>query len=381
MANMMDYLDWRGDLTFEQSPFNEVDSLILSQLIYINFDFIVPTKWNDASITIAEAARCYAAQYSEEQTEQFSYMIRSTIPLLHKVAGVPRFATATLSKFEAMIDLENTKQFAAMHVELADGTIFIAYRGTDNTIVGWRENFNMTVSMPVASQFEAVRYLEDTAGDGDKQLRLGGHSKGGNLAVYASVMCRPNMQERIIEVYNHDGPGFDEKTINSPSYQQMLCKIRTIVPQSSIVGLLLEHQEEYTIVQSFASILLQHESFSWEVMGASFVRGESVEKKSEMLDQTLKSWLAKLDKKEKTSFVSALFHIFEVGEIRTIEDLSRAKWRKISQMIRALNESAEYKAALMNALRLLLKEAKQMILSSRAKKEDSTPSDHIHMIE
>lgn len=380
MANIMDYLDWRGDLTLAQSPFNEVDNLILSQLVYINFDYIVPSKWIDAHITIREAAILYFSMYSKEQIEQLSYMVRISIPLLSKLAMSPRFADARLSKFENMIDLDRTKQFAAMHIELDDGSLFVAFRSTDNTIVGWKENFNMSISMPVAAQYEAVCYLEDTAEGRNSLLRLGGHSKGGNLAVYASVMCRPDIKQRIVEVYNHDGPGFDEKMIKSEAYQQMLHKIRTIIPQSSIVGMLLEHEEEYTVVQSNASILVQHEAYSWEVLGNSFVKGESLEKKSEFVDQTLKSWLAGLDKKERTSFVSALFHVFDVGDIRTFEDLSRARWQKINNMIRALNQSSEYKAVLMRALRLLLKEARKVFMASR-KKNDQTESGEIRMLE
>ncbi len=373
MANIMDYLDWRCDLTLAQSPFNEVDSLILSQLVYVNFDYVVPSKWVKASITIKEAAEHYFSRYSSEQLEQFGYIVRITLPLLRRLAFSPRFANARLSKFEHIIDLDRTKQFAAVHIELEDGSVFIAFRGTDNTIVGWKENFNMSISMPVASQYEAVCYLESTTEDIEQLLRLGGHSKGGNLAVYASVMCRTSIKGRIIEVYNHDGPGFDERMIASEAYLQMLTRIRTIIPQSSIVGMLLEHQEEYTVVRSNASILMQHEAYSWEVMGNSFVKGESIEKKSEFLDQTLKSWLANLDKKERTSFVAALFHVFEVGDIRTFEDLSSAKWKKINDMIRALNESVEHKAVLMKALRLLLKEGKKIFMEIR--KKNDPPSD------
>lgn len=380
MANMMDYLDWRGDLTLAQAPFNEVDNLILSQLVYINFEYIVPARWNDAFITIGEAAKRYFALYSEEQMQQLSYVVRISIPLLRKLAQSPRFANAKLCKFESVIDLDRTKQFAAMHIELDDGTIYIAYRGTDNTIVGWKENFNMSISMPVAAQYEAVRYLEDTTEEGEQQLRLGGHSKGGNLAVYAAVMCCAGIKQRIIEVYNNDGPGFDIKMIKTEAYQQLREKIRTIVPQSSIVGMLLEHEEAYIVVQSYVSLLMQHETFSWEVMGSSFVKGENLEKKSELLDITLKSWLGQLDKTQRQQFVSALFHVFEVGDIRTFEDLGRAKWQKINEMIRTLNQSQEYKLVLIKTLKLLLKEARKVFISSGRKKAQPQAQD-VQMLE
>jgi len=375
MANMLDYLDWRGDITLQQAAFNEVDNAILSQLVYINFEYIVPAKWNKESITVHEAAERYFALYSEEQITQLSYLIRSTLPLLRKLAYCSRFANAKLSKFENVIDLDRTKQFAAMHVELDDGSTYIAYRGTDNTIVGWKENFNMTITTPVAAQYEALRYLEDTVAEVEGQLRMGGHSKGGNLAVYSAVKCSHAVKMKIVEVYNNDGPGFDSKMLNSEDYRQMLGRIHTIVPQSSIVGMLLEHEEEYIVVQSYMSILMQHELYSWEVLGSSFVRGEQLEKKSELLDITLKSWLGQLNKTERQQFVSALFHVFEVGDIRTFEDLGRAKWEKINEMIRALNQSQEYKVVLIRTLKLLFKEAKNVILNARRRKKTGTAED------
>ncbi|MHA7965422.1 Mbeg1-like protein [Paenibacillus sp. CAU 1782] len=375
MPNMMDYLDWRGDLTLEQSPFNEVDNLILSQLVYGNVEYIVPAKWSDASITIREASKRYFSTYSEEQIGQISYVNRISVPLLRKLGQCPRFANAKLSKFEKITDLDRVKQFAAMVVELDDGSIFYAYRGTDNTIVGWKENFNMCISTPIAAQYEALRYLEETVGEGDAPLRLGGHSKGGNLAIYAAMMCRADIKDRILQVYNNDGPGFDAKIIKSAPYQQILDRIVTIIPQSSVVGMLLEHEEAYTIVQSNAPLLMQHEAFSWEVMGNAFVKGESVEKKSELLDMTLKSWLGQLDKMQRQQFVSAVFHVFDAGDIRTFEDLGKAKWAKINEMITALNQSPQYKAILVKMLKLLLREGRKAIMSANKRKAKSKPGD------
>lgn len=371
---MMDYLDWRGDITLEHSPFNEVDNVILSQLVYANLDYIVPSKWSDATITIREASEQYFAMYSEEQIQEISYVSRISVPLLRKLAECPRFADIRLSKFEKVTDLDRIKQFAAMRVELGDGSIYYAFRGTDNTIVGWKENFNMLISSPVAAQYEALRYLEDTAGDDDALIRLGGHSKGGNLAVYAAVNCHPSIKGRIIAVYNNDGPGFDEKMIKCDAYQTILDRIVTIVPQSSIVGMLLEHEEAYTVVQCNAPLFMQHEAFSWEVLGNGFVKGESVEKKSELLDMTLKSWLGQLNRGERQQFVTAIFHVFDVGDIRTFEDLGKAKWTRINDMIRALNQTPEYKAVLIRTFRLLLREGRKVFMSSK-KGKAKPPSD------
>ena len=368
MGNILDYLDWRGDQTFDQAPFNEVDNLVLAQLSYVNFDYVVPPEWIEASVTIREAAERYFHLYPEERIQGFGHMLRNSVAVLRKLRHSARFANAKLSKFQNIVDLDRTKQFAAMHVELEDGTVYVAFRGTDSTIVGWKENFNMTVTTPVPAQFEAVRYLEDTAGETALPLRLGGHSKGGNLAAYAAVMCRADVKARIIEAYNNDGPGFDAKIVRSDAYAEIKGRIRTIVPQASVVGMLLEHEEAYAVVRSNQSLLMQHDAFSWEIMGPSFVRAEDIAKESRFVEAALKSWLGQLAKPQREQFVDALFQVFQSADVWSIEDLSRAKWRKVTQLIRALNQSQEHKIVLTKTLKLLFHEGRKIFLSSRSTK-------------
>lgn len=364
MGNILDYLDWRGDLTFNQSPFNEVDNVILSQLSYVNFDHIVPPKGSSADITIAEAAAVYFQQHSEEDIQNYGYLLRSSVGLLKKLANSARFADAKLSQFQNIIDLDETKQFSAVHIKLSDGTVYVAFRGTDETIIGWKENFTMSFQTTIPSQLEAVRYLEDTATTLAFPLRLGGHSKGGNLAVYAAVMCNPDIKARIIEVYNNDGPGFVPEFIRSQPYANIREKIRTIVPKLSIVGMLLEHEDPQMIVKSNQSLIMQHDTFSWEVMGPCFVRVDDVGKESRIIEAALKSWLKELTPPERKAFVDNLFGVFEEIDIWTIDDLNRAKWKNAIQIIRALNQSQEHKIVLANALKRLFKEGRKVISSA-----------------
>jgi len=364
MANMMDYLDWRGDLTLDQSPFNEVDNLILSQLAYLNLDYVVPPAVSGDSVTVREAAERYFAMYDERTVSSRGSLIRVTAALLKKMADSPRFAHARMGKFANVLDFGQMKQFAAVQYWLDDGTIFVAYRGTDHTLVGWKENFHMSFTTPVPSQFEALRYLEDTAGDAGVPLRLGGHSKGGNLAVYAAVMCRPAIRRRILEVYNNDGPGFDARMTKSPEYRSMLGRIRKIVPQTSIVGMLLEHEEEYVVVRSSQNRFMQHDAMSWEVLGPQFVHLDRITEESRMLDMALKSWLRGMSRAERERFVDALFQVFELAEVRSFRDFSQAKWRKARALIKALNQSPENKEILTRTFRLLFREGKRVFLES-----------------
>ena len=363
MSNIMDYLDWRGDLTFEQSPFNEVDNLILAQLVYANFEYIVPSVWSELDITLEEAAQVYFSKYTNEEIEQLTYVVRISIPLFKKMAATNRFREIRLSNFVNIIEIDSTKQFAAICYELTDGTNYIAYRGTDNNIIGWKENFNMSIGTTVPAQFEALTYLEQVAEKQQGLLRIGGHSKGGNLAIYASVMTSDSIKSRIIEIYNNDGPGFDERFTKDGRYETILERIITIVPQFSIVGKLLEHREEYIIVQSNQRMLLQHSAFSWEVLGAKFARAEQAEKTSELVDITLKSWLNQLDRAQRQQFITAVFHLFDSAEIRTLDDLTSAKWKKIREMIKVLNQSKENKLVLTKAFKLLFSEGSKQLLT------------------
>lgn len=365
MGNMLDYLEWRGDLTFEQSPFNEVDNVILSQLSYANFDGIVPPEGSHADISITEAAKQYFDRYSEEQIQYYGYLLRSSVLLFKKLADTERFGDARMSQFQNVINLDETKQFAAMQIKLSDGTVFVAYRGTDDTLIGWKENFHMAFQSTIPAQLEAVRYLEETVKNHAYPLRLGGHSKGGNLAVYAAAMSDPGIQARIMEVYNNDGPGFAAEFFESEAYGSVREKIRTIVPQLSIVGMLLEHEEPQIIVKSSQSLLYQHDTFSWEVKGARFVHVDRVGKESLIIEAALKSWLNQLSPTERKQFVDNLFWIFEGADIRTTDDLTRAKWKSVLQMIRALNQSQEHKIVLARSLKMLFREGRKVIRSAR----------------
>lgn len=367
MGNMLDYIDWRGDLTLAQSPFNEVDNVVLSQLSYVNFDDIVHSTTSEADITIAEAAEHYFSQYSDEVIEGYGFILRYSVYLLRKLASSARFADAKLSHFQNIIDFDETKQFSALHIQLSDQTIYVAYRGTDDTIIGWKENFNMSFLSTIPAQLEAVRYLEDTTQNSVLPLRLGGHSKGGNLAIYAAMMCEPHVKSRIREVYSNDGPGFAPKVMNSDAYISIRNRVRTIVPQLSIVGMLFEHEKPQVIVKSNQSLMLQHDAFSWEVLGTQFVRVDEVGRESRIIEAALRSWMEQLSQSERKQFVDNVFNVFKDANVWSTDDLSRSNWRNVIQVIRALNQSEEHKVVLARSLKILFREGRKVVIAARKK--------------
>ena len=303
--NFLTYLKWRGDLPVKDVPFNEVDALILSELVYIHFDGIVPGVGQEGCITIREANAKYEKSIAREM---FYYKEKEN--LFDVLADSPRFADMTLCNFVNTYDEAAQEQFAAMHINVTPNFTFIAFRGTDSTVVGWREDLNMSFMMPVPAQKSAVEYVEQTAKGLFRKYCFGGHSKGGNLAVYSGVFCNPKLQKKITQIYNFDGPGFNRKMITEETYKRVEDRILTFVPEQSIVGLLMEHEEEYKVVESSTFSILQHEGFSWVIDRDAFVLVDAVDKYSKNFSLTIKAWLAEMSSAERKEFVDAFFDVF-----------------------------------------------------------------------
>lgn len=354
MANMMDYLDWRGDLTLEAAEFNEVDNLILAHLVYVDFAGIVPGPESKEEIYLKEASDLFWKHHTEEEILARVSMTKTAPFLLRKLADTKRFRGARLSGYVNDISDEEQSQFSVVCVRLSDQSLYVAFSGTDSTIVGWRENFNMGFLSATPGQRKAVEYLNRAAGEERAAIRVGGHSKGGNLAVYASVKCMPEIREKIIHVYSNDGPGFNREMIESEEYRRMLPKISTILPESSIVGMLLEHHENFKVVKSSNNGIQQHDAMSWEVRGPSFLYVDKVAAESVFLDETMKKWLYQLNNEEREQIVDTVFSMLEEADIRTVDDFYNSKWKKVQELMKAKSKlPAETQKLFSKALKLL----------------------------
>ncbi|MBO5069054.1 MAG: DUF2974 domain-containing protein [Roseburia sp.] len=341
MANIMDYLDWRGDLSFTASGFNEVDNLILALLAYVELDDIVPGPESEDTITLAEASGLFWKSHSEEEILAKVSMTKSAPFVMRKMAETKRFGNALLSKYVNDISDEEQSQFSVVLVTLEDGSSYIAFSGTDDTIVGWRENFNMGYLAETPGQHKAVEYLNRVVKRDQENIRIGGHSKGGNLSVYAAVKCEPWIQMKILRVFSNDGPGFNREMIESLAYRRMISKIRTILPESSIIGMLLEHQGRCEVVKSSESGIQQHDAMSWEVFGPAFVRAEHVAVQSVLVDEAMKKWLYQLDGEERQQIVESAFSLLEEAKIKTVDDFYHSKWKKLQDILKASTKLPE----------------------------------------
>ena len=365
MANLLDYMDWRGDLTLKQAPFCEVDNLILAELSFLDFSEIVPGPGEGAGITLAQAAeRFFAARPAGEKIDM-GVLVPDDIPeLLRKMAVSNRFSRMKLNGFVNHLDTEKTKQFAALSIETGDGMVYLSFRGTDDTLAGWKEDFMLAYLPEVPAQREAVAYACQMAQQYPRRkLRLGGHSKGGHLAIWAGVFVPANVQRRIVQVWSNDGPGFLKDIRSLPEYRRLVGRIVSIVPKSSVVGMLLNHEENQTIVDSSQTGLLQHDGFSWMVMGDHFVRIESLSRHSKLSDLALKEWVDRMPMEQKARFVEGLFDVLSASGAETLTDLKEDRLKNAAAMIRAMKDmEKDTRDALIYAVKLLFESNFKVLL-------------------
>jgi len=323
MKNMINYVMENGH-SFESKKFNAVDSLVLSQLAYLNFDGVVP---GIADITAPVSIQEVVAVENPDRLFQDVRESKSNRQLLTVFANSPRFRDTKLVFYVNQIDGKAEKQFSAVTYLLSDGTAYIAYRGTDSTFVGWKEDFNMAFISHVPSQKEGVTYLNAVADRISCSLKIGGHSKGGNIAVYSAIKCRRSVQNRITHIFSHDGPGFRDEVFLSDGYLLVKDRINKTLPQSSIIGMLLQHQEKYSVVKSNRIWFMQHDPFSWLIDGDDFQYISSITKSALYMNGTLNQWVNSFDDQKRELFVNTLFQIIQATNATTFYDLT-GDWQK-----------------------------------------------------
>lgn len=343
MANVFDYIRWRGDLSFSQDPPNAVDALIFSSLVYLRFSGSVE-EWPEEPMLLREAAEEFFTLEDKEKRGRNS----NDLKLLRSAADSARFGFTKIVHYRQQFAPEQDTQFAAMTFLLDDGSLMLAFRGTDNTLVGWKEDFNMSFRQTIPSQLLAVEYTREVYQNYVAPMRLCGHSKGGNLAVFAAARSSPMLQNWIMGVYNNDGPGFTNYLMGDPGYRAMVPKIRTYVPQSSIIGLLMEHEEPYTIIHSTQLSLLQHDTFSWEIMGKDFITVEEITEDSRFLNAAIKTWFNEMDNDQRSLLVDTMFSMLESGNVDSAIDIFQP--RNLRKYIKLLGADEKSRGVLSKEL-------------------------------
>ena len=333
MANVFDYLAWRGDIPLTAAPFNEVDSLILSELAYTDFGDIVPQ--NGTGVRLKDAAEAFFAVHDRESVKvSRSYTAKAALLMDGMLSG-DRFRNTVLSHYMNDVDEEKGMQLAAVTFHLDDGTAYVAFRGTDGSLVGWKENFNLSVTSLTEGRLRAVEYLAWAARSVPGPLIVGGHSKGGNLAVFASAFCREDVRDRIVKIYTHDGPGFREEITGTKEYREAARKVISIVPETSVIGQLMEDGYDHRVVRSSAAGLTQHDGLTWQVMRDRFEEAEK-SPASDLVDRTMDDFLGRMDDKERADLTETLFDVLGSTGSRTLSGIGTQGLRSVERIANAV---------------------------------------------
>lgn len=322
MGTILDYLKEYGDYTLEEKPFSEVDSLALCQFTYLKFDGLAPSPCQDGPmVSLKELAeneaydRLYGDErYREDNTALFQGMYHSK-----------RFQNLKVGNYVNQIDLETETQFSAVTFLLPNGVSYVAYRGTDETIVGWKEDLNLAFSEPVRGQRMAVDYLEKTAQGIEGSFYVGGHSKGGNFATFACMKCEASVRRRILAIYDHDGPGFRPEVKFQGAYDEIKDRIHKTVPRSSLVGMLLYSEGAYSVVESKTIGLAQHNPYTWLVREDGFQKVDGLYAGRKFLDEALNQWILSLPQEQMHIFVDTFYQIVLASETDNLIDFT-ANW-------------------------------------------------------
>lgn len=333
MDNLLSYVDRVGQISLDQLPLGEVDLAAFSQLVYVPLDEVVLPQEH---ITLEAAAQGLAGY--KDTTKVYEIFLRKRLELLQAMAAAPRWAGLLLSAYVNERSLEDEKQFCAMTLWLPDGSRAVAFKGTDASLVGWKEDFNMSFESPVSAQQAAVAYLHTAAAVDDAPLVLLGHSKGGNLAVWAAAFCEDSVRARILSVHSFDGPGLMERDTRTQGYLALGERIYSYLPQGSLVGILMNQHKPYRVVKSRAVSLFQHDLFSWEVEPDAhrFTLMEELSRTSRIMDETLDEWLHGMTLDERRLFCDSVYGVLTAGELETLTDLVNPGLQSARRMLHAM---------------------------------------------
>ncbi len=368
MATILDYINWRGDLTLSQDPFNEVDNVLLAMLSYVDFGGIVPGVEEEGAICLREAAEIYEKRCGEdlspERLPERLSTIRTAPIVMNQMSRTKRFEDMLLRKYVDQVSKKKSLQFSAMEILTGDGTSYISYRGTDDTLVGWKEDFYLSFEV-VPAEKNAIEYLDRIQAGRETPLRVGGHSKGGHLAVYASAFCKEQVRERIQKIYNNDGPGFHESLVESPELMRIRERICKLIPDTSIAGMLMWDTVKPQVLHSGAKLTLQHNPINWQVDVTSFERCEELSKQGKMINRAMDQWLRETEPQQRREFTDALFDALDAAGFRELSALSEGGFRTIMAMRPQMKKMDERNTKILEELfKLLFAQVKDELAES-----------------
>ncbi|MDQ0221599.1 DUF2974 domain-containing protein [Streptococcus moroccensis] len=306
MSNLIQYVHETAHLNFYDLEPNEVDALVLTELSYLPFEDIVSPDFT--KVRLFEVTERYFTKHGNKPTSVIVHQNR--LNLLKAVAQSKRYKNIKVLAYRNEYDLDLQKQFAAVTFEWRPRHYHVAFRGTDDTIIGWKEDFHLTYMKTIPAQESALSYLQTVINHLSGQFSLSGHSKGGNLAVFAGSQIDEASRNNIESILTFDSPGLNQTILNTEGFLAQAEKIQTYVPQDSIIGMLLEMPTDAIIVKSKATGILQHDTFSWVIRGEQFETVPALTASSLQTKQAIKEWTDQLSEEDLKEFFDTFFGLF-----------------------------------------------------------------------
>lgn len=357
---MIDYLKTYGHILFSAAPINDVDLLIFAQLAYMDFE-----KVDEPACPFSYAlAHASFADSGDASEDRFSFQKKDDRLLASLAASCPRYQEIKFIRFERHFDPEAETQFAALALALSDDHLLVAFRGTDNTLAGWKEDFNMAFMEEIPAQRMAREFLIKTAKNAARVTVIG-HSKGGNLALYASYASSCMLYNQIDQAVSFDGPGLNDHIIQSDGFRKMEGRMRVIRPRASLVGLLFTQPGTVRTIDSRVFSILQHYPYFWKTAGMDFIDLAYPDTGSVLLGKTLCGMLERLPLDAREQLIEAVYKILSASEAASFNDLADAWLRSASAIAaRLFKTDSETKKLFLRALSAFLSAAADALRES-----------------
>ena len=350
MPTIFDYLKANQYDSFYDKEFTVLDALALTELAYLPFEDLVPAE---ISVQNYISLQHLAEQFEEKFQGKYpplGMVNAHRLKLLSYLSSFKRYKHIKALGFANDVSLDSQKQFAAITYQIRPKEYLVVFRGTDDSIIGWKEDFHLTYMKEIPAQLAARDYLKEVLDKLDGKVWLAGHSKGGNLATYAACHVETSIQDRVQKVYSFDAPGLHSSIRNSDNFKAIEGKILSIIPENSIVGMMLETPETDLVVKSKTFGLLQHLMVSWEIEGDQFKVVPKVTEDSIQVDQTLKTWTANLSEEELRDFFDLFFGLFIEAGIHRFGDITVDTPVKIQKLIENRRNLTPEQATMMDRL-------------------------------
>lgn len=322
MANILDYVAWRSDLSFKKNKFNKIDALIFTQLIYLELTDFVPDYCSDDTRRLEDVLDEFFEGKSINNMSIGLILPKEILKLAYEIKNTKRYKNVYMSNHINLIDKEHKCQFSAVCFHINEEDIVISFSGTDDTLIGWQENLQMLNTFPIPAQKLAQKYVNDIIElYPNSNIYITGHSKGGNLAAFSAIYCKDSYKDKIKAVYCFDSPGFRKITINHDKFEMVKDKIVNIIPKSCIIGLIFEPYAGKTIVcDSNVKGLRQHDAFSWMISKTKFIKVDDVTDGAKKFDASLKVMLKNLTEEQTNELANNIYSfILELNKNTLVE--------------------------------------------------------------